>query len=82
MLAVELAETRAAERSLSARTTEEEVGGTFQDRTIQRLFAASLAAEAAIAHQPEPWLTRLYADITAVIEDARSSLETQYGRTS
>lgn len=82
VLAVELAETRAAERSLLARTAEEEVGGTFQDRTIQRLFAASLAAEAAIAHQPEPWLTRLYAEITAVIEDARTSLETEYGRTS
>jgi GAF domain-containing protein len=82
MLAVELAETRAAERSLSARTTEDEVAGTFQDRTIQRLFAASLAAEAALAQRPEPWLTRLYAELTAVIEDARSSLGTQYGRTS
>lgn len=82
MLAVELAETRAAEQSLSARTAVEAVGGTFQDRTIQRLFAASLAVEAAVARHPEPWLTLLHADLAAVIDDARSSLNDDYGRTS
>lgn len=82
MLAVELAETRAAEQSLSARTNAEEVHGTFQDRTIQRLFGASLAVEAALARQPEPWLTLLHSELAAVLEDARATLHVQYGRPS
>ncbi|SDS93940.1 GAF domain-containing protein [Friedmanniella luteola] len=80
MLAIELAETRAAERTLSARTTEEEIAGTFQDRTIQRLFAASLMVEAAMVRRPEPWLTLLHAELAAVITEARSSLQGHYGR--
>jgi two-component system sensor histidine kinase DevS len=81
MLAVELAETRAAEQSLADRTALEEVTGTFQDRTIQRLFAASLTVEAALERRPEPWLAGLHAELSAIIDDARSTLEAQYGRT-
>ena len=80
MLAVELAETRAAEQSLAARTDAEELTGTFQDRTIQRLFGASLAVEAALARQPEPWLVLLHSELAAVLEDARATLHVQYGR--
>lgn len=80
MLAVELAETRAAERSLSARTTVEAIDGTFEDRAIQRLFAASLLVESAMARHPEPWLGQLHGELAAVIAEARSSLLDQYGR--
>jgi GAF domain-containing protein len=80
ILAVELAETRAAEQILVARTTLEEVTETFQDRTIQRLYAASLHVETALARQPEPWLTLLHAELAAVIADARSTLHVGYGQ--
>jgi GAF domain-containing protein len=80
MLAVELAETRAAEKSLASRTEIEEVTGTFQDRTIQRLYGATLAVEAAMARRPEPWLEVLHAELAGIMSDARISLDFQYGR--
>jgi hypothetical protein len=80
VLAVELAETRAAERRLTARTVQEEVTGTFQDRTIQRLFAMSLTVESALARRSEPWLVEVHTQLTEIIQDARSSLDVHYGR--
>ena len=80
VIALELAETRAAEQRLLARTEVERLADTVQDQLIQRLFSIGLLLESGMtdAERP-PWLGRAIEEINHTIVVARSSLASDYG---
>ena len=78
-LAIDLAEARADQLRLQARTEVQHVADTYQDRVIQRLYALALTLEAASRDAPSPWLDRARAEIDAAMAEARLSLATDYG---
>ena len=80
VIALELAETRAAQQRLLARTEVERLADTVQDQVIQRLFSIGLLLETGMtdAERP-PWLGRAIEEINHTIVVARSSLASDYG---
>jgi GAF domain-containing protein len=74
-LALELAETRAAQQRLEARDNLERVASSWQDGVIQRLFTIALTLEAATAaDHPAPLLAEAIDAISDTIHEARTSL--------
>lgn len=76
-IALELAETRAAQQRLEHRELLDRIADSYQDRIIQRLYAISLRLET-VTHQnheaPPSWLTGVIDDIDTTITEARTSL--------
>ena len=78
-LALELAETRASQVVLQARTELEHVSDTPQDQVIQRLFALGLTLDRAAREDPQAWVDQARAEVAEAIAEARGSLRTEYG---
>jgi GAF domain-containing protein len=79
-LALELAETRAAQMRLQALTEHEQVASTFEDHVLQRLYALSLTLDLAAEGNSENWLEQARGDIAAAMAEARRQLDRHYGR--
>jgi two-component system, NarL family, sensor histidine kinase DevS len=78
-LALELAETRASQVVLQARTELEQVSDSPQDQVIQRLFALGLTLDRAAREDPQTWVDQARAEVAEAIAEARGSLRTDYG---
>ena len=81
-IALELAETRAAQQRLELREDVERIAETFQDQVVQRLFSIGLRLKAAAARQEDgttaPWLSEVIDDLDTTIAKSRASLSTSY----
>ena len=84
-IALELAETRAAQHRLEQRELLGHITDTYQDRIMQRLYSISLRLET-IASQydeaPLPWVSEVIDDIDATITEARASLTSTLNKPS